>query len=143
MKGFTAAVATTVALGVQSAFAAVATELKPRASIQQVTVKGNAFMAGTDRFYIRGVDYQPGGSSQVADPIADANGCKRDIAEFQKLGINTIRVYTVDNTADHDECMNALSAAGIYLVLDVNTPKYSLNRAGKTPKSVIPSTTAS
>lgn len=30
---------------------------------------------------------------------------------------------------NHDECMNALSAAGIYLVLDVNTPKYSLNRA--------------
>ena len=37
----------------------------------------------------------------------------------------------MDNTADHDECMSALADAGIYLVLDVNTPKYSLNRAGK------------
>ena len=92
-----------------------------------------AFFAGNDRFYIRGVDYQPGGSSDVADPIADAAGCKRDIAEFTKLGINTVRVYTVDNTANHDECMTALADAGIYLVLDVNTPFYSLNRADPAP----------
>ena len=65
----------------------------------------------------------------MADPIADSAGCTRDIAEFKKLGLNAIRVYTVDNTADHDDCMNALSAAGIYLILDVNTPKYSINRA--------------
>ena len=29
--------------------------------------------------------------------------------------------------------MNALKAAGIYLVLDVNTPKYSINRADPAP----------
>jgi 1,3-beta-glucanosyltransferase GAS5 len=92
-----------------------------------------AFFAGNDRFYIRGVDYQPGGASNVADPIADANGCKRDLVEFQKLGINTVRVYSVDNSADHDECMSALADAGIYLVLDVNTPLYSLNRGDPNP----------
>ena len=69
----------------------------------------------------------------MADPIADEAGCKRDIAEFQKLGINTVRIYTVDNTADHDPCMSALADAGIYLVLDVNTPFYSLNRADPNP----------
>ncbi|KAF2758879.1 beta-glucanosyltransferase [Pseudovirgaria hyperparasitica] len=99
----------------------------------QVTTKGNAFFAGDKRFYIRGVDYQPGGSSNVADPIADANGCKRDVEKFKDLGINTVRVYTVDNTADHDECMSALSDAGIYLALDVNTPKYSLRRDKPSP----------
>ena len=82
---------------------------------------------------MRGVDYQPGGSSNIADPIADVNGCKRDIQNFQSLGLNTIRVYTVDNTANHDDCMNALSDAGIYLILDLNTPKYSLNRADPGP----------
>ncbi|KAF2262834.1 hypothetical protein CC78DRAFT_297675 [Lojkania enalia] len=96
-----------------------------RASIDLCT----AFFAGDERFYIRGVDYQPGGSSDAKDPIADAAGCKRDIEKFKSLGLNTIRVYTVDNTADHDECMNALADAGIYLALDVNTPLYSLNRA--------------
>jgi len=51
------------------------------------------------------------------------------VAKFKKLGLNTIRVYTVDNTANHDECMAELANAGIYLVLDVNTPKFSINRA--------------
>jgi len=98
------------------------------ASLPTITVKGNAFYNGTERFYIRGVDYQPGGSSDVTDPLATYSTCSRDIPYFQKLGLNTIRVYTVDNSANHDECMNALAAAGIYLALDVNTPKYSLNR---------------
>jgi hypothetical protein len=47
------------------AFAAMATSvlgaaLEARASLPAITVKGNAFFTGTDRFYIRGVDYQPG-----------------------------------------------------------------------------------
>ncbi|KAF2851836.1 glycoside hydrolase family 72 protein [Plenodomus tracheiphilus IPT5] len=106
----------------------------PAATVQKraitpVTVKGNAFFAGNERFYIRGVDYQPGGASEAKDPIADADGCKRDIAKFKDLGINTVRIYTVDNSANHDECMKALADAGIYLALDLNTPKYSINRA--------------
>jgi hypothetical protein len=98
------------------------------AAITPVTVKGNAFFVGNDRFYIRGVDYQPGGASDPVDPIANVKTCKRDIEKFVKLGINTIRIYTVDNTADHDECMKALADAGIYLALDVNNSKYSINR---------------
>ena len=47
---------------------------------------------------------------------------------FKKLNINTVRVYTVDNSANHDKCMQALANAGIYLALDVNTPKYSINQ---------------
>lgn len=41
-----------------------------------------------------------------------------------------IRVYSIDPTLDHDECMTKLAAAGIYLLLDVNSPIYgqSLNR---------------
>ncbi|MCJ1366024.1 beta-glucanosyltransferase [Acarospora aff. strigata] len=129
MKGLSAVISTSVAFGATSVIAAVA-PLAPRAnSLPPVSVKGNAFFAGDKRFYMRGIDYQPGGSSNVADPIADIDGCKRDLKVFTKLGINTIRVYTVDNSKNHDECMNALAAAGIYLVLDANTPKYSLNRA--------------
>ncbi|KAK3072280.1 1,3-beta-glucanosyltransferase [Teratosphaeriaceae sp. CCFEE 6253] len=136
-----------IAMAVAAVALANAAKLVPRASssaassasgtssgsLPTVTVSGNAFMAGTDRFYIRGVDYQPGGSSGNSDPIANVDACKRDIVEFQKLGINTVRVYTVDNTASHDECMAALAAAGIYLALDVNTPKYSINRGDPAP----------
>ena len=52
---------------------------------------------------------------------------------FQKLNINTVRIYTVDNSANHDACMSALASAGIYLALDVNTPKYSINQDAPGP----------
>jgi len=103
-------------------------ESRATATLTPVTITGNAFYNGTDRFYIRGVAYQPGGSSASSDPIADAAGCSRDLPYFQQLGINTIRVYSVDNTANHDDCMNALAAAGIYLILDTDNSLYSLNR---------------
>ncbi|KAL9027146.1 MAG: hypothetical protein Q9196_004294 [Gyalolechia fulgens] len=118
------------AIGATTAFAGA---LAPRATIPKVTVKGNAFFAGSERFYMRGVDYQPGGASEAADPIADTTICKRDIVEFKKLGINTVRIYTIDNSKDHTECMKELADAGIYLALDLNTPKYSIRRDKPNP----------
>lgn len=50
------------------------------------------------------------------------------MVRFKKLKINTVRIYSVDNSKDHSECMNMLADAGIYLALDVNTPKYSLRQ---------------
>ncbi|KAK4168839.1 Glucanosyltransferase-domain-containing protein [Cladorrhinum sp. PSN259] len=99
-----------------------------RASLPTVTVSGNAFWQGKDRFYVRGVDYQPGGSSAMQDPLADKTICERDIAQFKKLGINTIRVYITDNSKNHDDCMNDLADAGIYVIIDANNPRYSINR---------------
>lgn len=104
-----------------------------RSKKRSITHRLVAFFTGTTRFYIRGIDYQPGGSSNLVDPLADTTTCTRDIAEFKKLGLNTVRIYTVDNSADHDTCMQLLADAGIYLVLDVNSPLYSLNRADPNP----------
>lgn len=73
--------------------------------------------------------YQPGGAADAADPLLDIDSLTRDIENFKTLGINTIRVYTVDNSQNHDEGMGLLADAGIYLALDVNSPKFSLNRA--------------
>ncbi|ORY19270.1 Glucanosyltransferase-domain-containing protein [Clohesyomyces aquaticus] len=124
MKSFAAL--TALAACIAPAFAGIV----PRQSgkLTPVTVKGNAFFAGDERFYIRGVAYQPGGASGAKDPLLDITALKRDIANFKKLGINTIRVYTIDNSKDHDEGMKMLDEAGIYLALDANTPEYSLNR---------------
>ncbi|KAL2255466.1 hypothetical protein VTK26DRAFT_3291 [Humicola hyalothermophila] len=102
--------------------------LTKRASAPPVTVSGNAFWRGTTRFYVRGIDYQPGGASAMRDPLADKSVCERDLAQFRKLGINTVRVYTVDNSAPHDECMRLLADAGTYVVVDANNPLYSLDR---------------
>lgn len=99
-------------------------------AIQPIEVKGNAFFVNgsKERFFIRGVDYQPGGSSDLFDPLADKTTCERDIKYFKELGLNTIRVYSIDNTADHDDCMEQLADAGIYVILDVNIPYASIAR---------------
>lgn len=141
MKGFSAIAAlaaissTLAAPSVTNVEAPSQPKLAPRqsSSIVPITVKGNAFFKGDERFYMRGLDYQPGGSSKLEDPIATEADCKRDIAKFVELGINTVRIYSVDNSKPHDVCMNLLAEAGIYLVLDVNTPKYSINRANPHP----------
>ena len=41
---------------------------------------------------------------------------------MQMLGVNTIRVYNLDPTLNHDECVSIFNSVGIYLVLDVNSP---------------------
>ncbi|KFZ08106.1 hypothetical protein V501_06117 [Pseudogymnoascus sp. VKM F-4519 (FW-2642)] len=134
MKSFTMAAALAFATSVIAAPSNVSpNDLRPRATLEAITVKGNAFFKGSERFYIRGIDYQPGGASNAKDPLADDVICKRDIAEFKKLGANVVRVYTVDNSKDHATCMGLLADAGIYLVLDASTPKYSINRADPQP----------
>ncbi|KAK9237990.1 Glucanosyltransferase-domain-containing protein [Lipomyces kononenkoae] len=101
-------------------------------SLNPLEIQGKYFVDSVtkDTFWIKGVDYQPGGASNFqdgSDPLSDPNSCARDIFMFQKLGLNTVRIYSVDPTLDHDECMSLLASAGIYLVLDVNTAVYGQN----------------
>lgn len=97
------------------------------------TDHGTAFWADGERFYVRGIAYQPGGEAANADPLADPDVCTRDIERFEELGINAIRVYSLDSTLDHDECMGKLADAGIYLMADINSPNYSINRDDPVP----------
>lgn len=78
--------------------------------------------------------YQPGGTSAVntkSDPLTDPSTCKRDAALMQMLGINTIRIYNVQPHLNHNECVSIFDEAGIYIILDVNSPlpNGALNRA--------------
>lgn len=113
-----------------SILSTITTVITSAKALVPITVKDNAFYFGDsdERFYIRGVDYQPGGSSNLTDPLSDPDLCKRDIPYFKDLGLNTIRVYSVDNTQNHSDCMSQLEDAGIYVILDVNTPKTSISR---------------
>lgn len=97
------------------------------ADIHPIQIRGKHFVDSVtnEPFFIKGVDYQPGGSSDVVsdtDPLSDIQTCSRDIALFQDLGINTIRIYSVNPKLNHDKCMTLLAMAGIYLILDVNSP---------------------
>ena len=41
---------------------------------------------------------------------------------MQRLGVNAIRVYNLDPDLNHDDCASIFNAAGIYMLLDVNSP---------------------
>lgn len=95
--------------------------------VAPIAINGKQFVDSitNEPFYIKGVDYQPGGTSEVTgdgDPLSDPTACARDIVLFQDLGINTIRIYSIDPDLDHDKCMSMLAVAGIYVILDVNSP---------------------
>lgn len=106
-------------------------------AVQPVNVQGSEFINSVTgkRFQMIGVAYQPGGSSGFdptsgTDPLSDADVCLRDAALMQRLGINTLRVYNLNPDVNHDECASIFNAAGIYMILDVNSPlpNQSLNR---------------
>lgn len=99
------------------------------AAVQPLEVQGEYFVNPTtgNRFQIVGVAYQPGGSAGYneetgRDPLSDADICLRDAALLQILGVNTIRVYNVNPDLNHDECASIFNAAGMYMMLDVNSP---------------------
>ncbi|KAF9650722.1 glycoside hydrolase family 72 protein [Thelephora ganbajun] len=114
------------------AAAALATTVR---ALPQITRKGRyLYNPDGSRFYIKGVAYQPQGQaandpnnpflepSTFIDPLADSAGCTRDIPNLQQLGVNVIRVYSVDNTLNHDSCMSTLDQAGIYTMIDLSLP---------------------
>ncbi|KAF9038126.1 Glucanosyltransferase-domain-containing protein [Panaeolus papilionaceus] len=86
------------------------------------------------RFFIKGIAYQEQGAiesdpnndflepSDFIDPLALPDACRRDLPFLQELGVNTIRVYSVDSTLNHDDCMKLLSDAGIYVTIDLSLP---------------------
>lgn len=108
------------------------------ADLDPIVIKGSKFFYKTNgtQFFMKGVAYQQeyagngsvsAGSSYI-DPLADEEICTRDVPLLAQLQTNTIRVYAVDPTANHDPCMQMLSDAGIYVVADLGEPKNSINR---------------
>jgi hypothetical protein len=49
---------------------------------------------------------------------------------MKTIGTNSIRVYHVDPTADHTDCMKTFADAGIYLWLDLDTFTTQINQDG-------------
>ncbi|EPE07390.1 beta (1-3) glucanosyltransferase [Ophiostoma piceae UAMH 11346] len=89
-----------------------------RASVPTISAVGNKFFTEDgSQFFIKGVAYQ----LSPDDPLIDGDQCARDVELMKTLGVNTIRVYHVDATANHDSCMSALADAGIYTLIDLDT----------------------
>ncbi|KAI1123564.1 Glucanosyltransferase-domain-containing protein [Nemania abortiva] len=87
------------------------------------------------QFYMKGVAYQenfsPNGSTSTnvtyTDPLSSKANCERDIPFMKKIFTNVIRVYAIDPTVDHDDCMELLAANDIYVVADLSEPTTSIN----------------
>ncbi|KAI9278896.1 Glucanosyltransferase-domain-containing protein [Phascolomyces articulosus] len=110
-------------------------------ALHPIEIKGNKLFDSVtkNQFFIKGVAYQPrdghttdNNKWTISDPLADSTACARDASLMQKLGMNVVRVYEVDPSKNHDQCMKSFADAGIYLLLDIATPKFSVNR--KTPE---------
>jgi hypothetical protein len=61
------------------------------------------------------------------DPLVDGTQCGLDAALMKTLGANTIRVYHVDPSANHEPCMTAFANAGIYTFIDLDTFDTQIN----------------
>ncbi|KAJ9669554.1 Glycolipid anchored surface protein 4 precursor [Coniosporium apollinis] len=98
-------------------------------AVNPIEVRSQNFVDArtNERLMIIGVDYQPGGQGgykpqEGQDALTNGTVCLRDAALMQRLGVNTIRVYNVDPTLNHDECASIFNAVGIYMIIDVNSP---------------------
>ncbi|KAF4556250.1 1,3-beta-glucanosyltransferase-like protein [Elsinoe fawcettii] len=111
--------------------------------VDSLVIKGSKFFykGNGTQFYMRGVAYQQefstnssslesgdATSSGYKDPLADAAACRRDVPLLAELRTNVIRVYAIDPTQNHDQCMQLLNDAGIYVVADLSEPANSINR---------------
>lgn len=64
------------------------------------------------------------------DPLSSKDNCTRDLPHLQELGVNAVRVYSVDPSKNHDDCMKLFDDNGIYVLLDLSLPANgSINRA--------------
>ncbi|KAK5660982.1 hypothetical protein OQA88_12359 [Cercophora sp. LCS_1] len=87
-------------------------------AVEAITAVGNKFFTTSGKQFIaKGLAYQ----LTEDDPLIDAEQCSRDVQLMKTLGTNSLRVYHVDPTADHDQCMSLFDEAGIYLMIDLDT----------------------
>ena len=115
--------------------AAAAGLLASVAAIPTISVKGSKFYTSDGaQFYIKGQQFNvhsktafltisAGIAYQLTDedPLINGTQCALDASLMKTLGANTIRVYHVDGSADHSDCMNTFADAGIYLFVDMDT----------------------
>lgn len=109
-------------------------------AISTIEIHGNKFFNSSDgtQFFIKGVAYQRARKEGITydqrfqtgyiDSLAEPSLCLRDLEYLKELGVNTVRVYQLDPTQNHDVCMDAFANYGIYVLADLSEPEMSINR---------------
>lgn len=87
-----------------------------------ISSKGRYFFKGDQRFLIKGVVYRLHGEGPI-DPLVDdrLDDLQRDITLFKELGLNTLFVYHIDASRNHNAAMQLLAEAGIYVFISLPT----------------------
>jgi hypothetical protein len=49
-----------------------------------------------------------GSTTSFIDPLSSGANCTRDLPYLKHLGVNAVRVYSVNASTNHDDCMKAL-----------------------------------
>ncbi|QIW97800.1 hypothetical protein AMS68_003318 [Peltaster fructicola] len=103
----------------------------PAMAISPISVKGSKlFTSDGKQFFMKGIAYQLTND----DPLANGPQCALDAKLMQSIGVNSIRVYHVDASASHDDCMKTFADAGIYPWIDLDTfSTYILQPTSTTP----------
>ncbi|KXG45969.1 Glycoside hydrolase, superfamily [Penicillium griseofulvum] len=95
-------------------------------SLPVISVAGNGLLKSGHRFQIKGVAYigDASGSERI-DVLADsqASQCAIDIPMIKALGANTISIYYIDPTQNHDKCMEILQKNEIYVIANMASQK--------------------
>lgn len=99
-------------------------------STNPLVVKGYRFFDSVsgDYFAFSGVNYYPRPNAGSLDmnnfdffTSNYSHMWQRDLPKFTALGANSIRLYAVDPTQDHDAFMCALQAEGIYVMVELGS----------------------
>lgn len=105
------------------------------ASPPAIEIKGNKFFYSGNgtQFYIKGIAYQSDvdnstSDNSFTDPLADFSSCKRDLPYLLELGTNALRVYAINTSLDHTDCINLFADNGIYIISDLSEPGLSIDR---------------
>ncbi|KAI6993081.1 FACT complex subunit, partial [Hortaea werneckii] len=103
-----------------------------------IRIEGKHFFKGDSRFLVRGVVHQPHDTHQRSptggyrpnNALKDElfQRLEHEVGLFTDLGVNTIYVYSVDNTQPHDRSMKFLADAGIYVFTSLTTPHCCISR---------------
>ena len=103
---------------------------KANPMLDPIVIKGYKFFNSRtgQNIFIKGIDYYPRPNRGSLDfnsvdyyTEEYRHIWERDIPQFQALGVNAIRLYSVDSEKDHSAFMCALNEAGIYVVVELAT----------------------
>ncbi|CAM9021249.1 unnamed protein product [Wickerhamomyces anomalus] len=125
---------TSIFMSISSKFALANSDQGTSENIPSIEVVGNKFFykGNGTQFYIKGVAYQQDTANSTddsfVDPLADSDACKRDLPYLLELNTNVLRVYAVNTTVDHSDCMDMFAQHGIYIIADLSEPSTSINR---------------